>query len=865
MALAPGTHIGSYEILAPLGAGGMGEVYRAKDIRLAREVAIKVLPRELSSDPERLRRFEAEARSASALNHPNIITIYEIGQVDSIPYISMELVEGKTLRESLRSGPLPLKKLLQVATQVAAGLAKAHEVGITHRDLKPENIMIDRDGLVKILDFGLAKLARPEPDSAVQRQAPTIDPPTRPGVLVGTVGYMSPQQASGQPVDYRSDQFSFGSILYEMATGVRAFRRETAVETMAAIIREEPKSITAMNPSVPAPLRWPIERCLAKDPGERYASTRDLAAELRILADRVQELVHAEVPEAAQKIRWPLAPSIALLVVAGLALSSVVSYYAGKGTGKTDSSLPSFKRLSFRRGNITNARFFPDGHTIVYSAAWDGKLIQIFTQQIEGPESAPLALPSAGILSVSSSGEMAISLGCILNWGDCMGTLARFKAGGGAARPILEDVDGADWGPDGTFAVLRRLAEKHRLEFPSGNLLYESPGWITNIRVSPKGDQVAFIDHPILGDLRGSVAVVDRAGHKKNLLPEWRNMQGLAWSPDGNEIWFSGSLTPAAANLHGLSLSGRVRGIVNTPPWAIVQDISRDGRSVLLVVSNTASQVKLAASDRTQEQDLSWFDWSTAADLSADGKTLLFYEWGVATGNHVVFLRKTDGSDPIRLGDGKALALSPDGKWALALQMTSPQQLILLPTGPGEQRQLPRDTIEEYSYAMWFPDTQKIAFTGKEAGHRQRSYVQDTAGGKPRPLTEEDTVVVLISHDGTRVVVLSPDGYQLRRLDGGSAVRIRNLEAPDDVPIQWSSDGRYLYVRAPGDFIATVDRLDLSTGRREHWKILSPSDPAGVIGIQVEPHGVLLTPDGKSCVYTYWRTLDQLYLAERLK
>jgi predicted ATPase len=285
MALNTGTKLGSYLILAPLGAGGMGEVYRARDTRLERTVALKILPAELSLDHQHLDRFREEARSASALNHPNIITIHELGQDGSSHYIAMELVEGKTLRALLRAGSLPMRKALEIAVQVAEGLTKAHEAGIAHRDLKPENLMVSHDGFVKILDFGLAKPI--SPNRELSDLCSTSLTPA--GIVLGTVGYMSPEQAGGQPVDFHTDQFSLGLVLYEMVTGKRAFQRSTAVETMVAILREQPQAVGIENPEAPAPLCWAIERCLAKDPDKRYASTRDLARELAIIRDRFSE------------------------------------------------------------------------------------------------------------------------------------------------------------------------------------------------------------------------------------------------------------------------------------------------------------------------------------------------------------------------------------------------------------------------------------------------------------------------------------------------------------------------------------------------------------------------------------------------
>ncbi len=285
--MAPGATLGAYEILAAVGAGGMGQVYRARDTRLERSVAIKVLPAAFSDDRERLQRFEQEARLASALNHPNIVTIYELGQDGPTHYIAMELIEGQTLGELLAAGPLPIRRAIEIAAQVAEGLAKAHEAGIAHRDLKPANLMVSRDGFVKILDFGLAKLAPPSGDLFETRNMSAWN--TQPGQFLGTLNYMSPEQAaSGQP-DFRSDQFSFGLVLYEMVTGKRPFLRRTAAETLVAILREPAEPVGAQNLDAPAPLCWAIERCLAKEPDKRYVSTRDLARELAAIRDRFSE------------------------------------------------------------------------------------------------------------------------------------------------------------------------------------------------------------------------------------------------------------------------------------------------------------------------------------------------------------------------------------------------------------------------------------------------------------------------------------------------------------------------------------------------------------------------------------------------
>ncbi|MCI0603310.1 protein kinase [bacterium] len=369
MRLESGTRLGPYEIQSLLGSGGMGEVYRARDTRLNRSVAIKILPEEACSDLQRLSRFEQEARSASALNHQNIITIYDIGKYNSSPFIAMELVEGKTLRQILSSGPVPVKDMLNVATQLSEGLACAHEAGIVHRDLKPENVIVNKDAVAKILDFGLAKLCKVGIPGENASQIPTAAHETESGILLGTIGYMSPEQASGQPADFRSDQFSLGTILYEMAAGRSPFRRNTAAETLTAIIREEPEPIESLNAKVPAPLERLLRRCLSKSPAERYASTRDLARDLRDLKEhwsasttRVSQTVQASPVPKRTRIQLYL-----LAITSFLLLSLLIGLWMlrPEPTPPADSSsIRSIAVLPFTEfGNQKQEEYFSDGMT----------------------------------------------------------------------------------------------------------------------------------------------------------------------------------------------------------------------------------------------------------------------------------------------------------------------------------------------------------------------------------------------------------------------------------------------------------------------------------------------------------------------
>ncbi|MDQ5871634.1 MAG: serine/threonine-protein kinase, partial [Acidobacteriota bacterium] len=679
MTLSSGARLGPFEILAPLGAGGMGEVYRARDSRLGREVAVKVLSSEFSADPDRRRRFEQEARSASALNHPNIITIHEIGSSGPTVYIAMELVEGGTLRDLLHAGPVPAKRLFDLAFQIADAVAKAHAAGIVHRDLKPENVMISSDGAVKVLDFGLAKLQKPLAEQSSNLETAQQ---TNAGSVLGTVGYMSPEQASGKPVDFRSDQFSLGSILYEMATGKRAFQRGTTAETLTAIIREDAEPVERVNGSVPAPFRWIVERCLQKDPEERYASTRDLARDLRSVREHISEVLvvtepgGAPRPEARRRSLSRAALSLIALLAAfgaGMLLQSRLSR----------STPPSFQQITFGSGTIHSARFAPDGQTIVYSAAWDGNPRKLFLKHPSSPEALPLELPSANLLSISPSGEMAIAVDCKLAHPSvCEGTMARAALTGGAPRDVAEHVQEASWTPDGSnLLVVRDVAGKARIEFPIGKVLYETTGYISDARLSPKGDLIAFMDHPFSQDDSGTVALLDLTGKKTTLTSRWNKEGGLAWSPSGDEVWFTATDTGANQSLYAVTLSGKVRVLIRVPGGIKLQDVARNGRVLLARGASRVGTLGLLQGD-PREKDLSWLDYSFVADISPNGQTLLFDEEGEAGGaNYTVYIRKADRSPVVKLGEGAALSLSMDGRWALAALSSPKPFFMLLPTG----------------------------------------------------------------------------------------------------------------------------------------------------------------------------------------
>ena len=852
MPLSPGTRIGPYEILAAIGAGGMGEVYRARDAKLGRDIAVKMLPAETSADAGRRQRFEQEARSASSLNHPNILTIYDIDSADGSLFIAMELVEGKTVRELLVSGePLPTRKLLDIAVQTAEGLAKAHAAGIVHRDLKPENLMVSKDGYVKILDFGLAKLTEPvAQDASVLPTA--VAPPTQPGTVMGTAGYMSPEQASGHAVDFRSDQFALGAILYEMATGKRAFHRKTGAETLVAIIREEPEPMAQAAPGAPAPVRWIIERCLAKDPEERYASTKDLARDLESLRDHLSETSTSAPRAAAERPKtsrrgWVFPAALAFLAGTAIAL------LAAKALGLFQPAPPTFQRLTYRRGMVVSARFAPGSDSVVYGAAWDGNPTEIFTARPETPESKSLGLPPATLLSVSRTGELAISLGWhpVQGW-EAMGLLARVPVTGGAPREVLENVEGAGWSPDGKdLAVVRRVGDRARLEYPIGTVLAEASGWMSDPRVSPDGKFVAYMEHPERGDNAGRLVILELARRRRAEGPVVGGVSGFAWSSAGDIIFSD------VGRVLRVSTSGKERPYLSFPGAFVPEDIASNG-AILAKRTNYRRETvggRVGDDGQTRERNLTWLDWSFPDDLSADGTTLLFDEQGRGRESYLCYLRKTDGSPAVLLGLYKGYSLSLDGRWAVAAA-ADPGQLVLVPTGAGSPRPLPKSNLI-HQWALFLPDGKRLVLWASEPGHAGRLYVQSIDGGPPKPITPEGYGLGFggtpVSPDGRWIAGLAPDRKMvLVPLDGGPPRPVPGAR-PDESGWGWTADSKALYVGSIA-MPARVEICDIATGARRLWKEITPPDPAGVLAVGP----VLVAPDGKSYVYSYRRALDDL-------
>lgn len=851
MSLPSASKLGPYEIKAPLGAGGMGEVYRAHDSRLGRDVAIKIIPAEYATDPERVRRFEQEARATAALNHPNIVAVYDFGTSAGGLYVVTELLEGETLRHRLAQGAVPSRKATDYAAQIASGLAAAHEKGIIHRDLKPDNIFITRDGRLKILDFGLAKLALPvSPDD---HTVATEEVKTGAGMVMGTLGYMSPEQVRGGTVDHRSDLFSFGAILYEMLSGQRAFRGTSSADTISAILKEDPRELSGTGREISPALERIVRHCLEKNPAERFQSARDLAFDLQSLSGSTTQAAAAAVAQrevTRSKARVLAVGLLGLIVLAGAFLA---------GWSLKPDSMPAFKQLTFRRGTVTSARFAPDGQTVIYSAAWEGALHpEVFSARTESVLSRALDIKDTELLGISSKGEMALlqSARLTLGW-ERSGMLSRMPLSGGAPREVLDGVQDADWSRDGTQLAVIRSRPQYQLEFPVGHMLASTPrGWLSYARISPDGKHIAFFEHPA-GDDRGQVCVVDLEGHKRVLSDGWSSLAGLAWAASGNEVWFTGSNSGLNRALYGVSLSGKLRPVLRAPGSLFLEDVGSDGR-VLLAQEDIRRLIMGVAPGNSEEREFGWLDWSNPRAMTPDGRWLLIDEQGDGGGpNYSIYVRKTDGSPAVRVGDNDAFSITDDGKWVLATTNAEGGSLVLLPTGAGEARAIKTGNLSN-PLGFFLPDGKHILVFTDES----RMYVQSLDGNEPaRAVTPPEMAnISTFTADGKYVVAQDQQmKWALYPVEGGQPIPLPKL-GPEDVPINHTTDNHSFFIRS-GERPVSIYRFDFETGARQLVKKIQPSDPTGMVTISA----VLITPDGEYYVYSGPRVIGNLFVVQGLK
>ncbi len=857
MTLTSGEKLGPYEILSPLGAGGMGEVYRARDARLGREVAIKVLPESFASDADRLRRFEQEARTVAALNHPNILGVYDIGQYQGSPYMVSELLDGETLREKMQEGPISQRRALEYASQIAEGLAAAHNKGVVHRDLKPENVFITNDGRVKVLDFGLAKLARTEAGSSQPGDGATatVAVHTMPGMVLGTAGYMSPEQVRGKEVDARTDIFAFGAILYEMLSGRRAFKGESSIETMNAILKDDPPELTSDSLRISPGLERIVRRCLEKEPARRFDSARDVGFALEAISGTSSSSKLAESALPPERSRWLKTAALAIVVAAAI----LAAYFVGRGHAA--SAAVSYRQLTFEPGYAGPARFTHDGGTVVYSAAWNGGARQLYSQRSDSQQGTSLNL-DADVLGIADNGDMAVILKrhFLASWLQ-RGTLARMPLEGGAPRPILEDVYDADITRDGKeFAVVRRERGKQRLEYPIGKVLFETSGWITDVRISPDQTQVAFIEHPILPDDRGTIALVDKQGSIRRLTPSYSTGRSMCWTPDGKELWYTASVQGEDPGLYAVTLAGKIRTVLHSPTELVVEDISSSGKVLL---ESVRFQIELGVKRGSDE---SARDFASSVDLgsmSPDGQWIVYNLF--QGDDYQSYVRKIDGEAPVKLGDGYAAGITADASMVAASQNAQPHKLYLYPTGVGESRVI---DIGELTAAFgtfendltFSRDGRFAAFSGFDKSGEIRDYLLDLHDGKMRAITPPGTRSGKLSPDGTRIAIhdVAAEKYVLVDVASGKVSDIPGLEKDDEV-LGWNADGSGINVWNQ-QLPARVSQVDVASGKRQ---LIQTVEPLAMLGSMYAR--MVTSADGKTAAYRVRRGLYAIYIADGLQ
>jgi len=842
--LNSGARVGVYEIVSPLGAGGMGEVYRARDTKLGRDVAIKVLPGAFAGDPERLARFTREAQTLASLNHPNIATIYGVeGHA-----IVMELLDGATLREETSGTPLPTRKAIDWGIQIAHGLAAAHEKGIVHRDLKPENVFVTRDGRLKLLDFGIAR-AQPLESAGATMTSLGAPQPTADGVVLGTVGYMSPEQVRGREIDARSDIFSLGAVLYEMLSGRRPFAADSPVETMHAILSADPPAFEDGSRGVPPALDRIVRRCLEKRPADRFHSAHDLALALEAVSGASTQTLTA-VPRGTSVRRWALAAAALAIGVAG---TGAAAWRMGTGSAIP---LPTFQRLTFQRGTIGGARFIPNSTDVVYSAAWQGSAPELFTVRAQRPESLSVGAKDASLFAVSSSQDLALMLAPHLATGHWSGTLATAPIGGGGARQIATRIIAADFAPDGSLIYADWDGEHAHIRTASGRVIHEESSMIIALRAAPAGGNIAFVTYePATRPLH----IIDADGRSRGAAGG--DVTGLAWTSDGTEVLFSEPSVSGETTISAARPGGRRRLLWRGAGTVVLDDVSSTGVMLASFVDSTSS-VLVQQGASAAAADMGWLDDSMAADVSPSGDALLM---NARFGNvGAYYIRKLDGSPPVKLGDGTAEAWSPDGQQILA--QTGTTTTVLTSVGPGTPRTIAHpDTT---SFFGWYLPDGRILLNGQRQTTTWRFFLLDPEG-QIRPVGPDGLDHWVGQHvpsdDGTLLAAYASGHNDAANpivipLAGGQAVSTAGFKR-DEVVVRFTPDNQHLLVYDRDRLPVRVYALDYRTGARSLWREFMPGDPTGIRGVK----SIVMSPGGGVVAYNYARELSTLYLINGLR
>ena len=864
MSLTSGKRLGPYEIQSALGAGGMGEVYRARDTRLDRTVAIKVLPHHLSSNPDLKQRFEREARAISCLNHPRICTLHDIGHQDGIDFLVMECLEGESLAERLRRGPLSLKETLKIGVEVCEALEAAQKAGIVHRDLKPANIMLTKNG-AKLMDFGLAKPAAAGLGSSASApllsaaktmsEATPLSPLTSAGMVIGTIQYMAPEQIEGKEADARSDLFALGSVLYEMATSKRPFEGKSQISVASAILEKDPEPMRTLKPLTPAAFERVVISCLAKNPEDRFQNAHDVRLDLEWIAEDLPQLT-AQYSAQIDKSRFKILPWAITVAVVLLAVGAIL-------VAQREKPAPQYTSVTFREGTLSGARFSHDGQTIVFSGRWEGEPAQMSVARVGSPESRSMGIPAAEVAAISSSDELAIFLGCEENFFlNCGGTLATVSLAGGSPRTLAEHVAQADWHPDGKRMVISVSSpDGPRLEFPPGHVIYQQrAGWFGHPRFSPDGSMIAFENHPIAGNDDGKVELLDMNG-KHSVFFNSSSVEGLAWSPDGKELWFAATETGGWADtIFAVRPGGKPR-VVLTSPSIRLYDISKDGLVLLSHETWRRQLIGLFPGDKS-DRPYSWNDDTQPTAITTDGRLISFYESGelyAIARDYQSYYRPTDGSPAVRLGVG-APAISPDGKWVVlgSNQSSSKRPLQLQPLGPGSPRDLATPGLIAFNRVRWSDDNRQIVYEAQTEQGGWNTYRQLIASGPP---------ILLIANIRDSYPALSPDGKMaaLRKeragvylcsAGGGQPVKLK-AASDEEFPIRFTEGGKSLLVADTTGRELVLTLIDLASGRRQLWKRLDTESRADQLFVA--------TPDLKYYAYPFPRYSSVLYTVENLR